>query len=90
MAHTRQHRSDGRNVVVNPPPEGFRTAIAEYAVEQFGPLTPDEMDYVISRAEPRYANLGMTWEEIQGYRPAVSLRSEFDIYVQHARRKVSE
>lgn len=89
MAPARRNHGERRHVVVNEPPEGFRAAIAEYAVDQFGPLSPDQLDYVLSRAEPRYANLGMTWEEIRHYRPANSLLAEFAIYVQHARKGIA-
>lgn len=72
--------------MVNPPPEGFRTAVAEYAVEQFGNLTVAQLDYVLSRVEPRYGNLGMSWEEIQSYRPERALWQEFQVYVTNARK----
>lgn len=75
--------------MVNPPPDGFRAAVAEYAVAQFGALTVSQLDYVLSRVEPRYGHLGMTWAEILGYRPAQSIRSEVSIYVDNA-RKVGE
>lgn len=73
-------------MVVNQPLEGFRAAVVEYAIGQFGYLSPDQLDYILSRVEPRYGNLGMTWEEIQGYRPQHALFQEFNIYVHNARK----
>lgn len=75
--------------MVNPPPEGFRTAVAEYAVAQFGSLTIGQLDYVLSRVEPRYGHIGMTWAEIVELRPPRSLWQEIHVYVSNA-RKASE
>lgn len=75
--------------MVSPPPNGFREAVAQYAVEQFGPLSVSQLDYVLSRVEPRYGHLGMTWAEIMEVRPKLSVLSEINIYVSNA-RKASE
>lgn len=72
--------------MVNQPLEGFRAAVVEYVVREFGNLTPDQIDYILSRVEPRYANLGMTWEQIREFRPTQSLWQEFSVYVRNARK----